>query len=177
MKLLDYLRPGLKNSLDVQAIQAGLQVSNDAKWAALEDAKAQLDIETATWGLPIWERKYGLPVEVDRPLSFRRSRVKAKMRGLGTTTAESIQNVAASFSGGEVEVTEIPEEYRVAIHFVGAIGLPPNLADLKAAIGEIIPAHLAVDYISTLKTWNDVSHITWAAAGTMTWEEMRGGSL
>ena len=179
MKLLDYLRPALRESPEVQAIQEGFQVVVDSLWNAVEDCMAQLDVETATWGLSIWEEALGLPVEVERPMAFRRSRIIAKLRGQGTTTVTAIQNVAASFSNGEVEVTEIPEEYRIRIHFVGAIGLPPNLADLKAAIAEIIPAHLGVGYESPLKTWDDIKALsmTWDSAGAMTWEELRGGTL
>ncbi len=177
MTLLEYLRPGLQKSEEVQAILGGFQIGEDRLWAAVEDARAQLDVDRATWGLAIWEEALGLPVEVARPTEFRRSRIIAKLRGQGTTTAKSIRNVAASFSGGAVEVTEYPGEYRIEIRFVDAVGLPPNLSDLKAAIEEIVPAHLAVGYISTLKTWDDVKDRTWDGVKTMTWEELRGGSL
>lgn len=177
MRLLDYLRPALRESPEVQAIQEGFQAAADGLWNAVDDCKAQLDVETATWGLSIWEEALGLPVEVERPMAFRRSRIKAKLRGQGTTTVAAIQNVAASFSNGEVEVTEVPKEYRIRVHFVDAIGLPPNLSDLKAAIAEIIPAHLGVGYESTIKTWNDVKHLTWGEAAGQSWEVLRGGTL
>lgn len=177
MRLLEYLRPGLRESQPVQAVQAGLQGPVDELWAAVFDCLDQLDVEKATWGLEHWERALGIPVEVDNTPDYRRSRVKAKLRGQGTTTAQAIRNVAASFSNGTVEVKEFPAEYRVEVHFVDAVGLPPNLEDLKAAIGEIIPAHLAVGYISTLKTWDDVRDMTWANAAAMTWETLRGGTL
>lgn len=177
MKLLEYLRPGLRESPEVQEIQAAFQRQVDKLWEDINASIAQLDIETATWGLQLWETALGLPVEVERPVEFRRSRATAKLRGQGTTTVEAIQNVAASFSGGEVEVAECPGEYRVDIRFVDAIGLPPNLDDLKAAIAEIIPAHLETRYISTLKTWNDVKHFTWSEVAGQTWEQLRGGTL
>lgn len=179
MRLLDYLRPGLKQSPEVAALQEGFQRGIDMLWEDIENAARQLNVDTATWGLSIWENALGLPAEVERPSEFRRSRITAKLRGQGTTTVEAIQNVAASFSHGEVEVTELPAEYRVEIYFADAVGLPPNLSDLKAAIAEIIPAHLVVGYVSTLKTWNDVKALTmtWAEAGAMTWEELRGGTL
>lgn len=177
MRLLEYLRPGLRESQEVQAIQAGFQGAVDQLWGTVFDCLEQLDVETASWGLEHWERALGIPVEVANPLDYRRSRVKAKLRGQGTTTAEAVRNVAASFSNGGVEVKEIPEEYRIEVRFLDAVGLPPNLEDLKAAIGEIVPAHLAVGYISTLKTWDDVKDMTWDAARAMTWEMLRGGTL
>lgn len=177
MRLLEYLRPGLQSSPEVQDIQKGLQAAIDDLWGAADNCMAQLDVDSATWGLELWEKALGLFTEAEAPLESRRSRVKAKLRGQGTTTVESIRNVAASFANGEVEVKEFPAEYRIEIHFVGADGLPPNLNDLKAAIEEIIPAHLAVGYVSTLKTWGDVARMTWGDVANMTWEELRGGTL
>lgn len=177
MMLLDYLRPALRQSPEVQAILRGLQVPVETLWGDVEAAGRQLDVERATWGLAIWEEALGLPVEVGRPSEFRRSRIIAKLRGQGTTTAEAIRNIAASFSNGTVDVVEIPSEYCIEIHFVDAMGLPPNLNDLKAAIAEVIPAHLAVKYVSKLKTWNEIKHLTWDEVKDMTWEELRGGTI
>lgn len=177
MKLIDYPRSALQRSAEVQAILEGFQVGVDGARRALSAAAEQLDLNTATWGLTYWEDALGLPVEVERPAEFRRSRIVAKLRGQGTTTAESIRNIAASFSNGTVEVTEIPTEYRIEVHFVDAVGLPPNLHDLKAAIAEIVPAHLAVGYVSTLKTWDNVKDRTWDGAQALTWEELRGGTM
>lgn len=179
MRLIDYFRPALQESQEVKAIQDGIQAAVDKLWADVEDCTAQLNVETATWGLSIWEEALGLPVQVERPMAFRRSRIKAKRRGHGTIKVEVVQNVAASFANGDVEVIEIPEEYLVKIHFLNTVGLPPNLSDLKSAIDEIIPAHLVVAYESDMKTWDDVEALsmTWTGAGTMTWEELRGGTL
>lgn len=177
MRLLDYLRPALRESEEVQAILDGLQGGVEGLWNAVEAGRSQLDVERATWGLLFWEQALGLPEEAERPVEFRRNRITAKLRGQGTTTVEAVRNIAAGFSNGAVEVMEYPEEYRIAVHFVDAVGLPPNLSDLKAAIGEVLPAHLAVGYVSTLRTWDEVKDQTWAGAGAMTWEEWRGGSL
>lgn len=119
----------------------------------------------------------GIPVEADKSVEFRRNRVKAKLRGQGTTTVEAIHNIAASFSNGVVEVREIPGDYRVEIEFVGQVGLPPNLNDLKSAIAEVLPAHLEPWYISQLKTWGDVAAQTWDDVAGETWESLRGGSI
>lgn len=174
MRLLDYLRPALRESPEVQAIQEGFQAAVDGLWNAVEGCMAQLDVETATWGLSIWEEALGLPVEVERPMAFRRSRIKAKLRGQGTTTVAAIQNVAASFSNGEVEVTEIPKEYRIKVHFVGAACLPPNLGDLMAAVRETIPAHLAVEYSAKIKLWRDVKDLNWNDVKEQNWGWLRG---
>lgn len=177
MRLIDYFRPGIRESEDVRAIQNAFQKVIDSLWGDVEDCMAQLNVETATWGLDVWDKALDLPVEIEQPMTFRRSQIIAKLRGRGTTTVEAIQNVAASFSNGIVEVIEKPMEYQVDIHFVDATGLPPNMNDLKAAIAEIIPAHFSVRYISTLKVWDDVKDLTWVEVMGMTWEELRGGTV
>lgn len=177
MKLIEYPRQEVRASPEVQAILGGFQLGVDGVRKALADAAEQLDVQTATWGLALWEDALGLTTQAEKDTDYRRTRVLAKLRGPGTTTAEAIRNVAASFSGGAVEVVEVPAEYRIEVHFVDTVGLPPNLNDLKAAIEEIVPAHLAVGYVSTLKTWDDVSGMTWDSVAALTWEELRGGTL
>ena len=94
----------------------------------------QFNVDTATWSLELWEKEYGLETDITKTLSDRRSRIKSKMRGVVTTTKGLIKNIAESFSNGQVEVTEHNDEYYFEIEFVGKIGLPPNIPDLKAAI-------------------------------------------
>ena len=77
------------------------------------DTLAQLWVDTATWGLDLWEQWAGLPVDRTRPYSYRRGRIKAKLRGQGATTAEMLRSVVASFGYDVslVSVVEHPEEW------------------------------------------------------------------
>ena len=120
--------------------------------AVRDDYALQLDVNTATWGLSLWEDAYGIMSDAGKSDMYRRTRIISKMRGAGTTTAALIQNVAESFSDGAVEVVEKPEEYRFDVKFVGH-GIPPNMDDLTAAIERIKPAHLAYAYIYTYMVW------------------------
>ena len=43
--------------------------------ASREDVLAQLWIDTATWGLDLWEQWCGLPTDRSRPYSYRRGRI------------------------------------------------------------------------------------------------------
>ena len=85
---------------------------------------------TSGWGLELWERAWGIPV--DRTLSDqrRRDRILAKIKGTGTTTVEVIRAVAQSFSSFPAEVIEESALYRFVIW------------DLIAAVNELKPAHL-----------------------------------
>ena len=175
IKLLQMLPTDYHHSTEIIDIQNALDVQSEKLRGDLNDLLQQLNIETATWGLNLWEDAYGIPHEVMKPFEYRRTRIESKMRSQGITTVAMIKNVAESFSNGEVDVIEHPAEYRFDIKFVGTLGIPPNLNDLSTAIEEIKPAHLAYAYVYTYITWSDVEKYnhTWDEwdAKNLTWND------
>lgn len=177
--LMKYLPEDYQKSAEVIEIQEGiggvwLEIKTD-----IEELKAQLDIETATWGLVFWEMDYGIETDLSKDYGARRSMIKAKRRGTGTTTVAMIKNTAESFVNGEVDIEEHNEEYYFNVIMVGITGIPPNLEDLKKAIEEIKPAHLDYTIIIKYNTWGMVedSGMTWAEAEERTWAEMKEVAL
>ncbi|MGB9903034.1 MAG: putative phage tail protein [Desulfotomaculales bacterium] len=141
------------------------------------DILKQFYVETATdWGLDLWEQMLGLASYAGKPDDQRRSRIISKIRGMGTVTVALIKNVAESYVYGTVEVTEQPAAYSFTIKFVDPRGVPPNLADLQAAIEEIKPAHLAVQYQYTYTVWGELTTWgkTWGEINTLglTWGDL-----
>lgn len=177
MTLLQRYPEFLQKGAEFADIQAAIEPERLALWEAMDGLCAQLCVDTATWGLKSWENALGIPVEVEKDAAFRRSRVKSKLRGAGVTTVAMIQNVAESFSNGDVEVTEKADQYRIEIKFVGTIGIPPNMNDLTAALREIVPAHLGWGYIIIYNTWNAVKAHTWAELVTRTWQQVKESEL
>ena len=103
----------------------------------------------------------GLETDVSKTYAYRRERIMSKLRGSGTTTTAMIQNVAESFSNGEVTIIEYNDEHKFEVKFTGTIGMPLNMDDLTAAIEEIKPAHLAYTYVyiyTTNQTLSAYSH-------------------
>ncbi|MEG1492248.1 MAG: putative phage tail protein [Oscillospiraceae bacterium] len=135
----------LKGS-EFSELQAALDSAVVELRVALDDFGKQLNVSTATFGLDSWERALGLPVDVSKLDTERRERIMSKLRGSGTVTAAMIANVAKSFAGGEVSVIEDAANSRFVLKFSGQFGIPPNMADVGAAIDEIRPAHLAYSY-------------------------------
>lgn len=97
---------------------------------------------TSGWGLELWERAWGIPV--DRTLSDqrRRDRILAKVKGAGTTTLEVIKSIAESFAPYPVEVVEESALYKFVVWYLGTIGEVEHKQDLIDAINELKPAHL-----------------------------------
>lgn len=143
MMLKDYLpENSYRGEEHVVDFQDAVQSALSSAQAARDELMLQLRPSTATWGLTLYEKEYGIVPDVSKPINQRLSVWRAKRRGQGTTTAELLRLMASSFSGGEVEVKEHAAEYLVEIMFVGTWGVPPNVSDLERSIREVLPAHL-----------------------------------
>lgn len=118
----------------------------DLLFVEVESLLDQSYPESATWGLDRYERDLNLVIDLGKPVDQRRSVIISKMRGYGKASGSLLKNVAQAYSGGSISVTVFPAERRILITFVDTLGLPPNLDDLKAAIEEIKPAHMMLDY-------------------------------
>lgn len=179
MGLMDHLPERFRASPETVAYETGLEAGLTSLLSLRDRCISQLDLDAATWGLAVWEAAYGIPTDAEKPDDYRRSRIRSKMCGQGTTTAEMIKNVAESFSGGAVEVIEAPAEYRFVVQFVGIYGVPPSLDDLSAAIDEIRPAHLAYSYAYTYLTWRQVDAVDITFGGLdalgLIWTEFEQG--
>lgn len=165
MKLIDYLPPFYRDSPEVQAIQQALEPEADRLRQETEDIARQLALLDADWGLEYWEQALGIPVDLSKPLEFRRSRAASKLRGQGTATIALLQNVAMSFANGQTDILEYPKEFRFEVKFTGVIGIPPNLDDLSDAIEEIKPAHLTYSYIILYRLHKNLKAYTHADLG------------
>ena len=160
MSLLERYQEFYRSSPQMAAIQEAMDPEVLELQETLDSCLEQLSANTATWGLPYWEKTLGLPVEPGKPLDFRRGRVRAKLRGSGVTDVEMIQSVAESFTNGTVEVTEIPKAFKVQIYFTSSHGVPPNQDDLTQSLREIMPAHLAWEYRYLFLLVHHVRHMT-----------------
>lgn len=106
----------------------------------------QAQVSTASWGLSLWEDRYGVPVDVSKSQQERREVLYARMRAVGSVTPAMIQNIAAAFSDGIPVVTEFPSEYRFVVLVTQSLDRPTSLQGLYAAIEERKPAHLQAGY-------------------------------
>jgi len=169
VKLKKYLPSFIGNSKIFSKIYEIEQSEIDDYNNLIEDLVNQCFVEKATWGLSLWEDFLDIKANLSSPEDFRRSAIKAKLRGQGVVTVDLIKNVSESFSNGDVEITENIEPYTFEIKFVGTRGIPPNLEGLKKAIEDIKPAHLSIKYKFTYMTWDEFESYnrTWDQ-----WEEL-----
>lgn len=149
-QLLDYLMEVDQRSMETVAIQAALQPEIDTLWAARTDLLMQLDPNTATWGLAMWESALGLTSDKRDSFPERRAAIVAKIRGIGTTTVTRIKEVVSSFTGTAVDVKEDFGNYSVLIRSTVDIGRVPDLIGIQTALNTIMPAHLVWNIVIAL---------------------------
>lgn len=160
-------------SPETAALQDALDAVATELRADAEDLVRQLFVDTATWGLSLWEAAYGILANVSASYEERREIVKAALRGSGTCTVQMIKNTAMSYTNAEIELTEDAANYRFVIKFVGKKGIPPNMDAFCRTIDSIKPAHLAYTLEYTYTTWGEVRSKTWGELKSKTWEQVR----
>ncbi|MFB9327006.1 putative phage tail protein [Paenibacillus aurantiacus] len=158
-----------KTLFDTSAAQLAIR---DVKIANIT---AQLSVDTATWALSIYETELGIPVETSKPASERRSVIKSRMRGTGKVDAALIRLVANSWTNGGAAVSF--SDGRITVTFNDVIGVPENIEDVKRAIEEVKPAHLAVEYVFLFNTWKDAATKTWGELNNYTWGQVMSGDI
>lgn len=147
MKLMEYLPDYYKNSNEVMQIQDAIEVQEDVLSADTNKLLEQVFVDTADYAIDLWEDMLGIAKDNSKPLADRRARIKSKLRGQGTTTVALLKNIAESFVNGKIDIIEHNDEYRFDVKMVDKVGIPPNMDDLKTAIEEAKPAHLAYSII------------------------------
>lgn len=131
--------------------------SMEAK-AALEDVMAQFFVDTATWGLALWEQQVGIETDNSLSLAARRAAIRQKLVAGGNTTSEMIRTLAETLTGYEAKV-EVNDDYSFSLSFWGEQNQLADIdtAELKAVVEQIKPAHLR--FVITGITWADLESV------------------
>ena len=144
----------------------------------IQDLIDNLFVETATWSLENWEKKYNIPIDLDDTLENRRSRILARMVSKGQPfTKETIEAIANQFTNGSVEVIEHLEDDYFTVKFVSTKGIPPKIQDVYDAINEVKASWLDIDYEFIFNTVNYLRKFTVAELRQYTVEELRTEEL
>ncbi|HBF6010909.1 TPA: DUF2313 domain-containing protein [Clostridioides difficile] len=141
MKLIDYLPSFANNEIDIQiqeALENELLTLIDEK----DDLLDQFFIDTATWGLDDWEDLLGIKINYKLDFDTRRSNIKAKLRGKGTTTIEVIKAISEGYTKTNVDVEVFSNLFSFTLSFITNDCSYNTILELDKKIEEIKPAHL-----------------------------------
>ncbi|UNK17641.1 YmfQ family protein [Paenibacillus sp. N3/727] len=172
---LSYLPSYYQEITEMKSIASAKGVELDILAGRLKDMLDQHYPETATWTLSRYEQDLSIPTNLSKPVEQRRSVIISKMRGSGKVSGSMLKNVAQAFERGSIDVTVQPAEYKITIRFMDTLGIPPNLEDLKSAMEDIKPAHLAVEYALRYLTIEEVEDMTILQTESTTQDRFLGG--
>lgn len=155
MKLIDYLPSFANNEIDIQiqeALENELLTLIDEK----DDLLEQFFIDTATWGLDDWENLLSIKVNYKLDFDTRRSNIKAKMRGKGTTTIEVIKAISETYTKTNVDVGVFSNLFSFTLSFITNNCSYNTILELDKKIEEIKPCHLEHKFEMILFNQNDM---------------------
>lgn len=158
-KALSYMPPYYESSRVVQDLFQAEGEELDDWRDTLNQTLDQTFVRTASWALDEWEEELGLSPAPAQPDSERQSRIVSKLRGTGTATIRVVKEVAESYDNGAIEVSENYPAYTITIHFVDTTGIPPNVEDLKAAVRDVVPAHLSLEFVYNYLTFDELENL------------------
>nr|WP_145403480.1 putative phage tail protein [Paenibacillus xylanexedens] len=173
--LMNLLPPLYENVLEMQLLTQTEGAELDQLAAGVENVLQQFYPESATWALDRYEHDLQIPTNLVKPMDQRRSVIISKMRGSGKVSGSMLKNVAQAYESGGIDVSVDSNEYRILIRFIDTLGLPPNLDDLKAAIEDIKPAHMTVEYRLRYLTIAEVESMTLSEMEQTQQDKLAGG--
>lgn len=119
----------------------------------IEDIRLQLNIETATWGLSIYEKKLGLPIAPDLDYETRWSIVRAKNLMISPGSKNELLSVIRSFVE-DAEIVEHFSEYKFDVILSTKNAIGDKLVHIASVVEMARPAHLdyllVISYIADL---------------------------
>jgi len=154
-------------------IETLADTSLEAK-AALADVIDQFFVDTATWGLRLWEQQVGIQTDASLSQAARRAAIKQKLVASGNTTAEMVRGLAESITGYEARVI-VNGDYSFSLEFLGETNTLAdiNVEEVRSIVEQIKPAHLR--FVISGLTWADVESVgliwQWFEDNPTTWAE------
>lgn len=156
-QLIENLHSLFRQDEYIQEIFNSAGITLDTIQETIVDIEKQYWIDTATWGLDIWESILNIKSNMHTSIDDRRSLVEAKWKGDGKADIYLLQVVANSWRNGNVKVDFV--EGKIKLTFNGIYGVPNDLQTLKDAIEDVKPAHLAVIYAFAYLLIKDIDGI------------------
>ncbi|HBF8833568.1 TPA: DUF2313 domain-containing protein [Clostridioides difficile] len=164
MKLIDKLPQFYNNSI-TSKIQEAYDIELETLRETYDDTFDQFFVDTATWGLDYWENILSIKNRFDLSIEDRRSNIKAKMRGKGTTTIEVIKAISEAYTKTNVDVEVFSNLFSFTLSFITNNCSYNTILELDKKIEEMKPAHLEHKFEMILYNQNGLYTGAIASAG------------
>lgn len=137
-RMLQNTTPIYDNSKVALYMFEGMGREYDKVNQILDELPAQLSPETATWLLPLWERRYGLPTDESLSLEERRRKIRLRQRHTGAFNPQKVEEMAENLTGLAARVVEHVGPYTFAVYLTATSS---NDEALRKRIQKLKPSH------------------------------------
>lgn len=127
----------------------GREYDEMAEWA--RGLRQEVNPQTCTWSIDIWEWVYGFEPDDSLQPDYRRQRILAHIVGDAPINPEVIRRGVAALTGAKVEVIENTAPYTFEV-VISPTGKPLNYIGIWKYIRKIKPSHLAFDALLETRT-------------------------
>lgn len=152
-RMLNRVSPIYDNSVVALYMFEAMGREYDSLQKIVDELPAQTNPETATWLLPLWERRYGLTTDESLTLEERRRRIRLRKKYSGAINPYKIKELAANLTGLTAEVNEFvgPYTFEVVLPYIS-----DGDAAFRRTLRQVKPSHLSVDVNYRLDTTFDL---------------------
>ena len=133
-----YLPEFLQSDKNFKAVATACSMEHESIRTALQDIFDQFYVNTATWGLSLWENVLGLVPTADETIEYRRKQILIRLQGFQTSTLAFLTQIVNTYGSGYIE--ENNDKYFFNIY--AACNDKAALAKMKEDISVYKPAHL-----------------------------------
>lgn len=158
-KILKRLNKLNSDDLMVKDVIKAIGAEMDRTDSAGEQIRTDMIFKTCSEEMVrFWEEKMQIVPKPRQDLDGRRATIEARWKATGKVNVELLQEVADSWKYGKVNVEF--NANKIEITFNDTLGMPKDTEGLKAALEEVKPAHLPIDFVAIFLYVEDIDEMT-----------------
>ncbi|ULO09678.1 DUF2313 domain-containing protein [Paenibacillus sp. 19GGS1-52] len=158
----------------INEINGSIGITLDNFDEQMTDFSNQIDISTATWSLPVYEKELGIVTDITKTDAIRREQIMSRLKGMTKIGAAELKVIADSYAHGDVEITL---DHGIVVEFTSVFGVPSNIEDLKAVLRSYAPAHIKMSYKFRYAFYSEFIPYTYSQLSTHTYGELLLGGF
>ena len=144
-RFLTRVTPIYDNSLVGLYVFEAMGKEFDSVNQIIDELPAQLNPDTATWLLPLWERRYGIPTDTTLSLEERRRKIRLRRirkKYTGAFNTHKVQQLAENLTGISARVVNHISAYTFAVYLAA---MTTEEEELRKTIQQLKPSHYSFE--------------------------------
>ncbi|WP_238861046.1 putative phage tail protein [Clostridium sp. YIM B02569] len=145
-EMLNSVSPIYDQNVIMKGIFEAIGSEADSSSDLADDLLLQFFLQTATWGLDIWEQRLNITTNHNEEITTRRAKILTKLQSKTIINPEKMAYILKNFVSADIDIKENIAPYTFKVELLSYTGFPNDLKDLYNTVKRIKPSHLAVEY-------------------------------